>query len=107
MGTLNLNKLSSNFALILFLGFLVCANSYAASTTGSLPFNTSMETFKSNFIAFVFAATVVLWVAMCLMLAFGEWTQGIKQIINVIFWISLALAGATGITLLFGNGAII
>lgn len=77
-----------------------------ASTTGNLPFNTAMDTFKTNFIAWLFVAAVVLWIATCLMLAFGEWGEGMKRIINIVFWLSLALSGTTGVTALFGSGAI-
>lgn len=87
--------------------FLVLSvDAYASSTTGNLPFVSTMDTFKTNFMAWLFGAAVVLWVGTCLMLAFGEWSQGLKQVINIIFWLSLAFGGATGITALFGSGAV-
>lgn len=93
--------------LLLAVGifFLISMDVYASNTRGDLPFVSGMDTFKTNFMAWLFGAAVVLWVGTCLMLAFGEWSQGLKQIINIIFWLSLAFGGATGLTVLFGAGA--
>ena len=104
MANLNLKSLIKNSVFVLALTFFCIANVYA-STTGNMPFNTSMDNFKSNFIAVVFVIAVILWVATCLMLAFGDWGDGIKRAVNIVFWLSLALSGSTGMTYLFGSGA--
>lgn len=100
-----MNKFLQNSVFVLGLSFFCIANVYA-STTGNMPFNTSMDNFKSNFIAVVFVIAVILWVATCLMLAFGDWGDGIKRAVNIVFWLSLALSGSTGMTYLFGSGAV-
>lgn len=105
MANLHLAKWHRQLFWVLGLTVFLTAHAYAA-TTGNLPFNSSMETFKANFMAWLFAAAVVMWVATCLMLAFGEWGSGIKAVINIIFWLSLAFSGASGATLIFGVGAI-
>ena len=88
--------------MILFLVLFGIGEVYAA---GSLPFNRTIDTFKHHFMAWIVVALVILWVATCLMLAFGEWGEGIKRILNILFWASLALAGPTGISVLFpGSG---
>ena len=87
------------------LSILLTVDAYA-STTGNLPFNSNIETFKANFMSWLFGAAVILWVGTCLMLAFGEWSSGMKQIINILFWLSLAFGGASGIQLIFGTGAV-
>ena len=71
---------------------------------GDLPFNTSLDEFKASFVSAIFDMAIILMMATCLMLAFGEWSDGIKRFINVVFFISLALAAPTAVMLLFGNG---
>lgn len=84
--------------------FVICTPSYASSV-GNLPFNTSLDEFKASFISAVFDIAIILLMATCLMLAFGEWSDGIKRFINIVFFISLALAAPTAVILLFGTGA--
>lgn len=78
-----------------------------ASTTGNLPFNRTLDVFKTNFMSGVFVILVVLWVATMLMMAFGEWGDGVKRVLNILCWASLALAGPAGVSSLFGVGALI
>lgn len=91
--------------ILLGLGlFVICTPSYASSV-GNLPFNTALDEFKGSFISAVFDIAIILLMATCLMLAFGEWSDGIKKFINIVFFISLALAAPTAVILLFGTGA--
>ncbi len=90
-------------AIVLLMLFSVEA--YASTTKGDLPFNRAIDTFKANFTTWVFGAAVVMWIGTCLMLAFGEFSSGLKQIINILFWLSLAFAAPAGISLLFSTGA--
>jgi type IV secretory pathway VirB2 component (pilin) len=100
------NLCSKKSLNLLFLFLLFFASNVYASSTGNLPFNTAMDTFKSNFIEAIFDIAVILMMATCMMLAFGEWSDGVKRFIGIVFFLSLALAAPTGITLLFGNGAV-
>lgn len=109
MISLHLKKLVKYFvkhSVSILVFSIFCLTNVYASTTGNMPFNTSMDNFKSNFIAVVFVIAVILWVATCLMLAFGDWGDGIKRAVNIVFWLSLALSGSTGMTYLFGSGAV-
>ena len=96
----------SKFFLLFSVLFLLQMSSAYASSTGNLPFNTTLDNFKNNFYAWVSIAAIILWVATCLMLAFGEWGEGMKRIINILFWLSLALSGATAVPAIFGSGAV-
>ena len=89
------------FYALIFL--LLVSDMAFASTTGSLPFNSTINNFSTSFTGWIFSALVVLWIATCLMLAFGEWGEGIKRIINIIFWASLACGGAAGAMMIFGG----
>ncbi|MDX2164337.1 MAG: TrbC/VirB2 family protein [Gammaproteobacteria bacterium] len=94
------------FSVLLFVGawcFLFTSPCYASSV-GNLPFNGPMDIFKSNFIEFCFSAAVVLVMVTCVSLALGEWGDGIKRFITIIFFLSLALSASTGVSLLFGTG---
>jgi hypothetical protein len=92
--------------LIFGLGlFLISEPSYASSV-GNLPFNTSMDEFKAAFIEVVFSISIILMMGSCVMMAFGEWGDGIKRLINMVFFLALALAAPTGVVLLFGTGAV-
>lgn len=104
MKNLFLKKYLRSILLVAALSVMFSIDAYA-STTGNLPFNSAIDNFKANFMSWVFGAAVVLWVATCLFMAFGEWSSGMKQIINILFWLSLAFGGASGITMLFGTGA--
>jgi type IV secretory pathway VirB2 component (pilin) len=99
-------SLKSLRKFILGIGLSLVLMPAYASSSGNLPFNTSLDTFKASFIAAVFDIAVILLMATCLMLAFGEWGDGIKRFITIVFFISLALAAPTGVILLFGTGAV-
>ena len=88
------------------LVLLFLSPSVYASTTGNLPCNTVVDTFKADFIALVFSAAVILMMASCLMLAFSEWGDGIKRLVGMLFFLALSLAAPTGVVLLFGTGAV-
>ena len=93
------------FALWLFLWMTEPA--LATSASGSMPFNSSMTQFTTSFEGWIFGASVILWIATCLVLAFGEWGDGFKRIVQIIFWLSLALGGSTGVAYLSTTGAVI
>jgi len=78
-----------------------------ASSTGSLPFNSTMNTIKDAISGpFLLAAAVIMIVVTCLMLAFGEWGDGFKKMINIVLWLSIAFAATGFVTSLFGGGAV-
>lgn len=78
-----------------------------ASTTGNLPFDSTMQTLQSAISGpFLMAAAVIMIVVTCLMLAFGEWGDGFKKIINIVLWLSVAFAATSFVTTMFGNGAL-
>ncbi len=99
-------KVWLKFSAIFLALFLLQIGSAYASSAGNLPFNTTMDTFKNSFYAWVAIAAIILWIGTCLMLAFGEWGEGMKRIINILFWLSLALSGATAVPAIFGSGAV-
>ena len=74
---------------------------------GSLPFNSTMNIVKDAISGpFLLAAAVIMIVITCLMLAFGEWGDGFKKMINIVLWLSVAFAATGFITSLFGGGAV-
>lgn len=78
-----------------------------ASTSGNLPFNSTMNMIKDAISGpFLLAAAVIMIVITCLMLAFGEWGDGFKKMINIVLWLSIAFAATGFITSLFGGGAV-
>jgi DMSO/TMAO reductase YedYZ heme-binding membrane subunit len=96
----------ARFTSLALLSLFFVLEAYGA-TTGNLPFNRTLDTFRTNFMAAIFVILVVLWVATMLMMAFGEWGDGVKRVLNILCWASLALAGPAGVTALFGVGALI
>jgi type IV secretion system protein TrbC len=93
-----------------FVGFgVMCAGipSAFASSMGFLPFNSTMNTIKDAISGpFLLAAAVIMIVITCLMLAFGEWGDGFKKLINIVLWLSIAFAATGFVTSLFGGGAV-
>jgi len=78
-----------------------------ASTSGNLPFNSTMDMVKDAISGpFLLAASVIMIVITCLMLAFGEWGDGFKKMINIVLWLSIAFAATGFVTSLFGSGAV-
>jgi len=78
-----------------------------ASTSSNLPFNSTMEIVKDAISGpFLLAASIIMIVITCLMLAFGEWGDGFKKMINIVLWLSIAFAATNFITSLFGSGAV-
>lgn len=80
---------------------------FASETGGNLPFNATLKTLREAISGpFLMSASIIMIVATCLMLAFGQWGEGFKKIINIVLWLSIAFASTNFITTLFGNGAV-
>jgi type IV secretion system protein VirB2 len=83
------------------------ASNTDASTTGNLPFNSTMNTLEQAISGpFLLSAAVIMVVVTCLMLAFAEWGDGFKKLINIVMWLSIAFAATSFITTMFGTGAV-
>lgn len=91
-------------------GCLLMVNAVAmASDTGKtdLPFVSTMEKLKGAISGpFLLSASIIMVVVTCLMLAFGEFGDGFKKIINIVMWLSIAFAATNFISTLFGSGAV-
>lgn len=60
-----------------------------------LPFVKRTEDLSTSIAGpFLTAAGTIMFVVTCLMAAFGEWGEGFKKVIQIVFWLSIALAGA-------------
>lgn len=75
-----------------------------ARSGGNLPFNSTMNVLKDAISGpFLLAAAIIMVVITCLMLAFGEWGDGFKKLINIVLWLSIAFAATSFITTMFGG----
>jgi type IV secretory pathway VirB2 component (pilin) len=82
-------------------------NTAFASSTGTLPFNTTMNTLKDAISGpFLLSAAIIMIVITCLMLAFGEWGDGFKKFINIVLWLSVAFGAVSFVSTMFGSGAV-
>ncbi|MBV9576351.1 MAG: TrbC/VirB2 family protein [Gammaproteobacteria bacterium] len=105
MNNLFLNNWRKNFIAGALLS-LSSATSFA-STVGTLPFNSTMNILKDAISGpFLLSAAIILIVVTCLMLAFGEWGEGFKKLINIVLWLSIAFAASNFAATLFGSGAV-
>lgn len=106
MKILNLTKLVNKpTGIILSLGFL-CQNAWASSAS-DLPFVSTLNTFKEAISGpFLLSASIIMIVVTCIMLAFGEWGDGFKKMINIVMWLSIAFAATSFVTTMFGSGAV-
>jgi type IV secretory pathway VirB2 component (pilin) len=41
----------------------------------------------------------------CVMLAFGEWGDGFKRVINIVLWLSVAFSAVSFLNHMFAAGA--
>ncbi|OAI45995.1 hypothetical protein AYO45_01935 [Gammaproteobacteria bacterium SCGC AG-212-F23] len=93
---------------IVYLGLsLIGIRSAFASSMGYLPFNSTLNTLKDAISGpFLLSAAIIMIVITCLMLAFGEWGDGFKKLINIVLWLSIAFGAVSFVTTMFGGGAV-
>ena len=78
-----------------------------ASSEGDLPFVSTMNALKADISGpFLLAGAIIMIVITCLMLAFGEWGDGFKKMINIVLWLSVAFMASGFVTTMFGGGAV-
>jgi type IV secretory pathway VirB2 component (pilin) len=106
MKNLDLQKLvNKGEGYILSISFL--STNALASGTGNLPFVSTLNTLKDAISGpFLLAASIIMIVVTCIMLAFGEWGDGFKKMINIVMWLSIAFAATSFVTTMFGSGAV-
>lgn len=93
--------------LISFLLTSILMRSAFASSFGNLPFNSTLNILQNAISGpFLLSAAVIMIVITCLMLAFGEWGDGFKKLINIVLWLSLAFGAVSFVTTMFGGGAV-
>lgn len=101
------NLTLKNWLKAISLSGLFLASNAWATTTGNLPFVSTMNTLKDAISGpFLLSGAIIMIVVTCLMLAFGEWGDGFKKIINIVLWLSVAFGAVSFITTLFGGGAV-
>ena len=106
MASLNLKNWLKKSVTVLALFYLDIHAAFASST-GNLPFNSTMNTLKDAISGpFLLSASIIMIVVTCLMLAFGEWGDGFKKFINIVLWLSVAFGAVSFVTTMFGGGAV-
>lgn len=104
MKYLNYKKSIKHFAVS---ALLMCSMPIHASTSSSLPFTSTLNKLKDAISGpFLLSAAIIMIVATCLMLAFGEWGDSFKRIINIVLWLSVAFGVTSFISTLFSTGAV-
>ncbi|EDP46915.1 conjugal transfer protein TrbC [Rickettsiella grylli] len=69
----------------------------------NLPFTSTLNRLKDAITGpFLMSVSVIMIVVTCLMLAFGEWGDGFKKLINIVLWLSIAFSATSFVTTLFG-----
>jgi type IV secretion system protein TrbC len=88
----------------LIIGFSGAWINLANADSGSdLPFNSTMNRLKDAITGpFLMSVAIIMIVITCLMLAFGEWGDGFKKLINIVLWLSIAFSATSFVTTLFG-----
>lgn len=94
--------------IAVFTTMLININfAFASTSAGKLPFTSTMNTLKDAISGpFLLAASIIMIVITCLMLAFGEWGDGFKKLINIALWLSIAFGATSFISTMFGTGAV-
>lgn len=83
-------------------GLLYTSNAMAAN----LPFTSTLTVLKNAVTGpFLLAAALIMIVVTCVMLAFGEWGDGFKKLINIVLWLSIAFGATSFVSSLFGGAA--
>lgn len=75
-----------------------------ANADSDLPFNSTMNRLRDSITGpFLMSTAIIMIVVTCLMLAFGEWGDGFKKLINIVLWLSIAFSATSFVTTLFGS----
>ena len=90
---------------IVFL--LMNTSAFAAKSSKKLPFEDSMDILGDAISGpFLMTTSIIMIVVTCVMLAFGEWGDGFKKIINIVLWLSVAFSVTSFIKATFVQGAV-
>ncbi|MFZ0219064.1 MAG: TrbC/VirB2 family protein [Candidatus Aquirickettsiella sp.] len=99
MSNLRLNDWLKSFFILCSMGWVSLAS---ADTDADLPFNSTMNLLKNAITGpFLMSVSIIMIVVTCLMLAFGEWGDGFKKLINIVLWLSIAFSATSFVTTLF------
>lgn len=100
MNNLRLGDWLKSLIIFYSIGWVNLAN---ADTGTDLPFNSTMNLLKDSITGpFLMSVSIIMIVVTCLMLAFGEWGDGFKKLINIVLWLSIAFSATSFVTTLFG-----
>lgn len=105
MASLTLKNWGKKFSLVWALLYIGMSEAMA-STTSNLPFASTFKKFQDGLGSFLMPAAVIMLVVTCLMLAFGEWGDGFKKLITIMFWLSLSFGAPAFIVSIFTTGSI-
>lgn len=87
--------------------FLLFSTTAYASTSSPLPFSSALQTLAQAIKGpWLLSASIIMVVATCFMLAFGEHSDGFRRIINIVMWLGMAFGVTSFITSMFGTGAV-
>lgn len=87
--------------------WLISSAAFASTNDEGLEFVTTTQKIEKAISGpWVMSASIIMVVVTCLMLAFGEFGEGFKKIINIIMWLSIALSASSFLTAMFGSGAV-
>lgn len=87
--------------------FLLFSSDGYASTSTSLPFGSALQTLAQAIRGpWLLSASIIMVVATCFVLAFGEHSDGFRRIINIVMWLGMAFGVTSFITSMFGTGAV-
>jgi type IV secretion system protein TrbC len=99
---------SKLLVLILLSTGLFNSAAFASTTGGDLPFESTLDMLQKSISGPVLTSISIIMVAVtCVMLAFGEWGDGFKRIINIVLWLSIAFAAVSFLNHMFGAGAVV
>lgn len=100
---MNNSRLGDWLKTLIVLYSIGWINLAKADTSTDLPFNSTMNLLKDAITGpFLMSASIIMIVVTCLMLAFGEWGDGFKKLINIVLWLSIAFSATSFVTTLFG-----
>lgn len=90
------------------IGLMILSPYSSASTAGSdMPFvSTTQKLSQAISGPWLTSAAIIMVVITCLMLAFGEFGDGFKKIINIVLWLAIAFSATSFLNSMFGSGAV-
>lgn len=96
MKNLSLKNWLKKIQAVGLISIIPMHSAFAVSLTTKMPFTKAMEWLEDSISGdLLLSIAIILIIASCIAKASGEWSDGMRKLINFTFWISIAMGAPT------------